>query len=306
MGNEQINFLTEENRNGYIVSSEMKKMRYLQLKILSVIQDICEKNDIKYFAVCGTLIGAVRENGFIPWDDDIDIGMTRENANKFIEVAKRELPSDYCLVGMTLTEKFFRPHLQVRDKRTTCLTLADYKVNYCKGVWVDIFIFDKFPSNDKENTNFREKLSIYNRFLGYYTFYRTSKNLLVKIIKFIISRFFVILHGGFKKTNEYYNNYCAKFNYLQKDFYYDYLSFKPNRILKIPAHTFDNLTNHPFEFTIIKIPTNFDDALRPEYGKDYLVRKKAPSGHGNLFIDLNNSFEKYDKLSKKEFYELFK
>lgn len=303
----QSNFLKEENRNGYFVSTNMKKIWLKQLKMLNVITTICDKYNIKYFAVCGTLIGAIRENGFIPWDDDIDIGMTRENAIKFMQVAKDEVPEDYCLVGLNFTKKLFRPHLQLREKNTTCLVKADYKLKYCKGLWVDIFIFDKFPFNDYENKKFRAKLSKLNKILHYYTFHRlSSQNSLKRFVKLFLVRFYVVLHGGFNRLNNYYNNYCMKFNELKDNYYYDYLSFKPYRILKIPFDTFDELIDHVFEFTTIKIPAKYNQALEPEYGNDYMIRKKMQTGHGDIFVDLNKSYLEYENLSKKKFNELFK
>lgn len=301
----QSKFLEEETRNGYFVTSDTKKLWSKQLKILEAIKEICAKHNIQYFAVCGTLIGAVRENGFIPWDDDIDIGMTRNDAQKFIQIAQHELPSNLCLVGTTLTSNVFRPHLQIRDKSTTCLTKADFKLKCCKGIWVDIFIFDKFPFDEDENFQFRKKLTRINKMLSYYTFYRCSNNFIKRAIKWCISRVFVFINGGFKRTNRMYDKLCQKYDSLQNSFYYDYLSYKPYRVLKIPYNTFNKTVDHCFENTTIKIPEDFRNALLPEYGDDYLIRKKAPNGHGNVYIDLENSYVKYEKLSRKEFYSLF-
>ena len=302
---EKNDFVKGEIRNGYFVSGKMKRVWLIQLEILKNIKSICKKYNIQYFATCGTLIGAIRENGFIPWDDDIDIGMTRENALKFINAAKKELPNNYCLVGTTLTKHLFRPHLQIRNKDTSCLTKADFYLTYCKGVWVDIFIFDKFPTVGSENLKFRRKLSRIKKMFSYYTFYRFSKNFVKKAIKYLISRIYVILNGGFENCNKKYNRLCQKFDYLKDNYYYDYLAYKPDRILKFPPHVFDETVEHPFEFTTISIPKDFHSALVPEYGEDYMVRKEAPNGHGDVFIDLDNSYLKYEKLTKHEFYKLF-
>ena len=298
-------FLKQETRNGYLVSEKMKKIRSLQIDMLEEIKKICQKHNIEYFATCGSLIGAVRENGFIPRDDDIDIGMTRENANNFIKFASVELPSRYCLVGNEITNKFFRPHLQVRDNNTTALTKADYKLKYCKGCWVDIFIFDKFPISDEINKKFRKKLSFKNKMLHFYTFYRMSNSKIKRLIKFILSRIYVLLSGGINATIKKYDNACSKYNYLEKDFYYDYLAFKPFRTLKIKPSAFSEFIDHQFEYTTIKIPKNYNDALVPEYGEDYMVRKKAPNGHGNLFLDPKKSYIYYENLNRKEYNKLF-
>ena len=298
-------FKKDEYRNEYYVSKDMKGIWLSEISILEEIKRICAKYNIKYFAICGTLIGAVRENGFIPWDDDIDLGMTRENAEKFVECAKKELPSNLVLVGNQITKNFFKPHLQVRDANTTCISKADFGLNYCKGCWVDIFIFDKFPANHSLNSKFRRKLTARNRMLNMYTFYRNSDSLVKKYIKYIISRIYVLCNGGIKAAVKKYDKFSGKYNYLTSDYFYDYLAFKPWRVLKTKPEVFDDLVDHVFEFTSIKIPKNYFDALEPEYGPDFMVRKKAPNGHGNLFIDPSKSYVFYDKLNKKEFKKLF-
>ena len=78
-------------------SDELKRIQEKECYILESIVSICERNCIEYFLIGGTCLGAVRHNGFIPWDDDIDIGMTRENYDKFLSIAKEQLPSNLYL-----------------------------------------------------------------------------------------------------------------------------------------------------------------------------------------------------------------
>ena len=91
-------FFRPEVRDGFFVNGTMKRAWAAQLEVLKVISDICAKYDIPWFAEAGTLLGAVRHKGFIPWDDDLDISMLREDYNRFQKIIERELPQGYRLL----------------------------------------------------------------------------------------------------------------------------------------------------------------------------------------------------------------
>ena len=97
-------YLNEEERDGYLVTSEVKQLWAVLLDILVQIDSICKKHNIQYFLCGGTLLGAVRHRGFIPWDDDLDVMMKRNDYNRFCEVAPIELQQPYFFQ----TEKIFR------------------------------------------------------------------------------------------------------------------------------------------------------------------------------------------------------
>ena len=93
-------FFEDEVREGFFVPTMMKRYWAAQIKVLSVIDAICEKHGINWFADYGTLMGAVRHDGYIPWDDDLDICMLRSDYKRFWEVAKKELPKEYVLMTL--------------------------------------------------------------------------------------------------------------------------------------------------------------------------------------------------------------
>lgn len=113
------NFLEEEIRCGYKISSEMKKVWAVQIDLLEQVKKICKKHGLKYFADSGTLIGAIRHKGYIPWDDDIDLVMMRNDYNKFMEYAKSELEFPYFLQTVYTDKDIMRAHASLRNSKTT-------------------------------------------------------------------------------------------------------------------------------------------------------------------------------------------
>lgn len=93
-------FFEEETRSGFVVSPMRKRSWAAQMEVMQVIINICERNNLQYFAEGGTLLGAVRHQGFIPWDDDIDICLRREEYRKLIPILQEELPGGFCIRGI--------------------------------------------------------------------------------------------------------------------------------------------------------------------------------------------------------------
>ena len=135
----------------------LKKLQNVQLEILSDFIDICEKNNLDYFLVFGTALGAVRHKGFIPWDDDVDVGMLREDYNKFLEIAKTQLSNKYEILT-PLTNKEYACSVTHFEKKNTSFipeTSKDLKCNM--GINIDIFAFDNIADEKNLKRMCRQK-----------------------------------------------------------------------------------------------------------------------------------------------------
>lgn len=285
--------------------TKLQNLWKIQLNILKEIDNICQKNDISYFAISGTLLGAIRHNGYIPWDDDLDIGMTRDNYNKFLKVASKELKNEYFLQTSHTEKNFFRVHAQVRYSNSTMLTKGDYNHKYNMGVWVDIFVYDKCSTNEIDSNKFRNKVQRINKIMNWYMFYKCS-SFFKSLLKYVLSRTYVLLNGGLNNVIKKYDKLLSMFNNLTNNYVYDQIAWAPNTKLELPYNYFDNLEKHKFENTFIPIPKNYELDLIKEFGSNYMTPIKADSAHGATFIDLNNSYKKYQSLKKNEYMELFK
>lgn len=121
-----------------------------QLSILKVIDDICRKHDLKYWLDGGTLLGAVRHSGFIPWDDDIDIAMDYQDMKRFAEVAPKELPEGLFLQSPETDPHVKEQMVKVRELNSLYIEKGDNFVDdYVKGIFVDIFPFEAHPDMPK-------------------------------------------------------------------------------------------------------------------------------------------------------------
>ena len=129
--------------------SNLHKLHSALLKILVEIDRICNGNGIKYFLDSGTALGAVRHGGFIPWDDDADIGMFREDYEKFITVAKRELSPEFFLQITETDAEYSKLNAKIRLNNTYFPEKRNEGVSIHKGIFVDVFPFDYISDNEK-------------------------------------------------------------------------------------------------------------------------------------------------------------
>jgi len=127
-----------------VANIDPKTLREAQLIMLDMLVEfdkICQKYNLKYWLDSGTLLGAVRHQGFIPWDDDIDLSMPIEDYNKFIEIAENELSSDIFFQTTQTDNKFPFDYIKLRSNRAKIVEFheKDRDIEYHQGVFVDIF-----------------------------------------------------------------------------------------------------------------------------------------------------------------------
>ncbi len=136
-----LNFLNKEERCGYTVSSEMKAVWAIELDMLIEFDRICKKYNLRWFACGGTLLGAVRHKGFIPWDDDIDIAMKRDQYEKICEHFD-EFKYPYFFQTEYTMPGALRGHAQLRNSLTTGALQHEASTSHInQGIFIDIFPF---------------------------------------------------------------------------------------------------------------------------------------------------------------------
>lgn len=175
--------------NELMSESDLKRLHETEVEILDEVVRICEKYDLTYFFNGGTLLGAIRHKGFIPWDDDLDIGMPRKDYDKFIELCATELDSKYMLDNKDTNRKYYLNFAKIRKKNT--IFEQDFQVNYDgpKGIWLDIFPYDNAKSVTSKKVYIQSKLNKTIFSLLHYKnqfFLNNKKLILKKIIRVIL------------------------------------------------------------------------------------------------------------------------
>ncbi|MCI5873701.1 MAG: LicD family protein [Clostridiales bacterium] len=130
-------------------AKDLRKLQLVELEMLLEVDRICRENNIMYFIAYGTALGAVRHKGFIPWDDDLDIRMTRKEFEKFERVCKTKLDTDRFFLQTARTDSEYRwGYAKVRRKGTEYLRAGQEAIKCVSGVSIDIFIMDNIPDNN--------------------------------------------------------------------------------------------------------------------------------------------------------------
>ena len=146
-------------------SLTLKKLQKIELNILREFDEICSRNNLEYFLCGGSAIGAIRHKGIIPWDDDIDVGMKRDDYDKFLEIATKQYSDRYTVVNNETNPNF--PLMNTRwGLNGTQFIPEDFKgVKGNFGIFLDIFCFDNIPDDDKKMKRQATKAWIYGKFL---------------------------------------------------------------------------------------------------------------------------------------------
>lgn len=251
-----------------MTEDEIHKLHQLTLKIANEIKRICENNGIQYSLSGGTLLGAVRHRGFIPWDDDMDIDMTRENYDRFINKCKTELGSEYILQTWITDTEYHNGFAKILLKGT-CAIEKRGKDTICeKGIFVDIFPWDNIPHSQWKRNIHNIHIQIFKNLLIAKHGAKIPENSKmfkkgIFIILQFISRFM---------THRYLVAHCERElrKYPPGDMItcaVGVLGYKSNTI---PSSWHNHYLNLPFEDTTFSAIEKYDDLLKQSYG-DYMT-----------------------------------
>lgn len=246
------------------------------LKIYSVVKRLCEKHNISFYAIGGTALGAVRHQGFIPWDDDIDLGIPIDDYNKFIKICKKELPSPYVFESLHIFGG------KIHNTNTTFLEAQCVfsHTTKCNGIYIDIFPLIGTPNNLAERNSFLEELHqyfieafVYDRYPNCSKF---SKSKIDKWRNDILSRYD-------HSKSEYVTEFATGFDFIKK------------------ASGMDHPINMQFENTTVPVMSTYKEDFEIEYGDWHKLPpvNKRHTHDKYTLIDLKKPYSYYqEKISQ--------
>ena len=128
-------------------TKQLNDLKHCELQMLQAFVSVCDQLHLKYYLVEGTLLGAIRHQGFIPWDDDIDVGMPRADYERFLREAQALLPDHYFVQSMYSEPEYHANFAKIRDCQTTFVESSVKKRSINHGVYIDIFPLDYAPES---------------------------------------------------------------------------------------------------------------------------------------------------------------
>lgn len=277
--------------------NKIERLKERQLNILKDVIEVCRKLDVPYFAIGGTAIGAVRHRGYIPWDDDIDIAMLKEDYERFIVEAPKHLPKHLFLQTLDTEVSYLQCFAKVRDSRTTYLEEAVSHLKMNHGIYIDIFPYYYVPCN---------KIARYwHYFLQRFYYLRITCDInpnsvyIAKahpirkycklIIRFILLRLLPDAIGNRKRLDRLFKKVQKTDRVILADCTCGVHGF--------PRKWFEETIELPFENIVINVPKSFDDFLRARFG-DYMQLPPEAQRMAHHYADVIDPDRPYTEYTR--------
>lgn len=252
-----------------LTQEQLKQVQQTELEILDEFLRICNKYNLKYFLAGGTCLGAIRHQGFIPWDDDIDVSMPREDYDRFAEVAQQELGDKYFYQNYFTDPRCGLVFAKVRKNGTVFSSMEGHHLPIHQGVWIDIFPYDNLPNDQRiQERTFNKVQLLRNLYIVKCGFKLPSTRSKVYLPAYWCAKLvciFLPLKWHIKKMD----SACRKQNSPQNPFVIPYGAVYGLKKELLPKEMICQFVDVSFEGRTCKTLLTFDQYLTQLYG-DYM------------------------------------
>lgn len=288
-------FFEKEVRNSYEISSEMKKVWAVELDLLNELLRVCRKHHLHVAASGGTLLGAVRHQGMIPWDDDIDMVMFRQDYEKLCLIAAEEFKTPYFFQTEYTDPGSLRGHAQLRNDTTTAILKEEGRGTFHQGIFIDIFPLDSVVDDAKKFRRQGKKAQCYKMLAKKLYLYTDGYgNISPSLVRNFLHLAACVGNRIFSYDYFYekFEQTCERYNCLDTELVssLSFMFWKTNH-QKYREDYLDTV-KMPFEMMQIPVSRNYDRALTKEFG-DWKKIVKDTSNHGKIFFDTEKSYTEY-------------
>ena len=287
-----------------LVKNDKQQLNHVLVELLKTLDEVCQRYNIKYFVFAGTMLGAIRHKGIIPWDDDVDVVLWREDYNRLIQAADEgAFQPPFFFQNPNTDPGYPKGYCRLRNSNTTEIPIVDVYEKCNHGIFIDIFPLDNIPDDEvafskqiKKLKRMRNLMNVYARHhAGIGTLGASAAQSLAYHAVAMLFKTKILsmksLYGKYESIATRYSNSRTKrvgtiaglFDNQRFIFARGPWESKPIRL--------------DFEDIKVPVPESYDEILKHSYG-DYLTPKQERTNHGETFFSATIPYEKYIEDNK--------